>query len=135
MKFPQDYENKSIIILDDLNHKEMDDPRVQAMFKRSRHNKLPIFIISQDYYELSKKPIRCNGNIFHIFKPNNFRDVLNLYQDKSSMVMNLNEFKLLTSNCWNEKYQPLTIDMTKDKYTCRYRLGLKSIFVPNSSPF
>ena len=33
----------------------MNDPRVQAMFKRSRHNNLSIFIISQDYYELSKK--------------------------------------------------------------------------------
>ena len=55
LKYPQDYENNSIIILDDLNQKEMDDPRVQAMFKRSRHNNLSIFIISQDYYELSKK--------------------------------------------------------------------------------
>ena len=36
LKFPQEYENNSIIILDDLNQKEMDDPRVQAMFKRSR---------------------------------------------------------------------------------------------------
>ena len=33
IKFPQEYENNSIIILDDLNQKEMDDPRVQAMFK------------------------------------------------------------------------------------------------------
>ena len=135
LKFPQYYENNSIIILDDLNQKEMDDPRVQAMFKRSRHNNLSIFIISQDYYELSKKTIRCNRIIFHIFKPINFRDVINLYQDKSSMDMTLNEFKLLTSTCWNEKYQPLTIDMTKDKYQGRYRLGLNSIFVPNSSPF
>ena len=55
LKFPQEYENNSIIILDDLNQKEMDDPRVQAMFKRSRHNNLSTFIISQDYYELSKK--------------------------------------------------------------------------------
>ena len=135
LKFPQEYENNSIIILDDLNQKEMEGPRVQAMFKRSRHNILSIFIISQDYYDLSKKTIHCKGNIFHIFKPNNFRDVLNLYQDKSSMDMTLNEFKLLTSNCWNEKCQPLTIDMTKDKYTGRYRLGLNSIFVPDSSPF
>ena len=113
----------------------MEDPRVQAMFKRSRHKNLSIFIISQDYYELSKQTIRCNGNIFHIFKPNNFRDVLNLYQDKSSMDITLNDFKLLSSTCWIEKYQPPTIDMTKDKYTGRYRLGLKSIFVPDSSPF
>ena len=135
LKFPQEYENNSIIILDDLNQKEMDDSRVQDMFKRSRHNNLSIFIISQDYYELSKKTIRCNGNIFQIFKPNNFRDVLNLYQDKSSMDMTLKEFKLLTSTCWNKSYQPLTIDMTKDKYQGRYRLGLNSIFVPDTTPF
>ena len=113
LKFPQEYENISIIILDDLNQEEMDDPRVQAMFKRSRHNNLSVFVISQDYYEVKK--LRCNGYIFHIFKPNSFRDVLNLYQDKSSMDKTLNEFKLLTSTCWNEKYQPLTIDMTKVK--------------------
>ena len=113
----------------------MDDPRNQAMFKRSRHNNLSIFIISQDYYELSKKTIRCNGNIFHIIKPNNFRDVLNLYQDKSSMDMTLNEIKLLASTCWTETYQPLTFDMTRDKYQGRCRLGLNSIFVLNSSPF
>ena len=68
----------------------MDDPRVQDMFKRSRHNNLSIFIRSQAYYELSKKTIRCNGNIYHIFKPNNFRDVINLYQDEASMDMTLN---------------------------------------------
>ena len=113
----------------------MDDPRVQAMFKRFRHNSLSIFIISQDYYELGKKPIGCNGNIFHIFKPNNFSDVTNLYQDKASMDMTLNEFKNLTSTCWNKNYQPLTIDMTKDKNTGRYRLELNSLFVPDSSPF
>ena len=97
----------------------MDDPRVQAMFKRSRHNKLSIFIISQDYYELSKKIIRCIGNIFHLFKPNNFLDVRNIYQDKAFIDMTLDEFKLLTSSCWKKNYQPLTIDMTKDKFCGR----------------
>ena len=47
----------------------------------------------------------------------------------------LYEFKYLTSTCWNEKIQPLTIDMTKNKYCGRYQLRLNSIFVPNSSPF
>ena len=46
-----------------------------------------------------------------------------------------NEFKYLTSTCWNKNYQPFTIDMTEDKFTGRYRLGLNSIFVPNSSTF
>ena len=51
------------------------------------------------------------------------------------MDMTLNEFKLLTSTCLNKNYQPLTIDMTKDKYCGCYGLGLYSIFVPDSSPF
>ena len=135
MKYPQEYEDGGIIILDDLNEKEMNDPRVQAMFKRSRHNNLSIFIISQDCYELPEKMIRANGNIYHISKLNNFLDVRNIYQDKASMDMTLDEFKYLTSTCWNQNYQPLTIDMTKDKDQGRYRLGLISIFVPNRSPF
>ena len=105
------------------------------MFKRSRHNNLSIFIISQDYYELPKRTIRANGNIYHLFKPNSFRDVQNLFQDKTSRGMTLNEFNYSTSICWNEKYQPLTIDMTKDRYQGRYRLGLNSLFIPNSNPF
>ena len=135
LKCPQEYENNSIIILDDLNEKEINNEKIQAMFKRGRHNNLSIFIISQDYYELPKRTIRCNGNVFHLFKPNNYLDVRNIYQDKASMDMTLDEFKYLTSICWNKNYQPLTIDMTKDKYTGRYRLGLNSIFVPDSSPF
>ena len=134
LKYPQEYEAGGIIILDDLNEKKINDPPVRAMFKRSRHSFLFIFIISQDYYELPTRTIRANGNIYHIFKPNNFRDVQNLYQDKPSMDMTLNEFKHLTSTCWNEKHQSLKIDMTKDKYAGRYRLGLNSIFVPDSSP-
>ena len=50
LKFSQEYEDDGIIILDDINEKEMNNPRVQAMFKRSRHNNLSIFLISQDYY-------------------------------------------------------------------------------------
>ena len=49
--------------------------------------------------------------------------------------MTLNEFILLTSTCWNEKYQPLTIDMTNSRYQGRYRLGTNSIHVHDSSPF
>ena len=34
-----------------------------------------------------------------------------------------------------KKNKPLTLDMTKNKYTGRHRLGLNSIFVHNCSPF
>ena len=85
----------------------MNDPRVQAIFKRSRHDNLSIFIISQDYYELPKKTIRANGIIYHIFKPNIYRNVQNLYQDKASMDMRLNAFKYLTKKL--KKYSTNTL--------------------------
>ena len=135
LKFPQDYQDGGIIILDDLTEEEIIDSRVQAMFKRSRHHKLSKFTISEDYYELPMKTIRANGNIYHIFKPNSLLDVCNIYQDKPPMDITLVELKYLTSTCWNEHYQRLTIDMTKDKYTGRFRLGLNSLFVPNTSLF
>ena len=113
----------------------MNDPRKQTMFKRSRDNNISILKISQDYYELPNRTICANGNIYHIFKPNSFRDVLKIYQEKSSMDMTLNEFKLLTSTCWNEKYHSFTFDLTKDKYTSRYRIGLSSVFFHVSSSF
>ena len=70
------------------------------MFKRSRQKNLSIFIISQEYYELPKRTIRANGNIYHTFEPNNFLDVRNIYQDKASMDMTLDEFINSTSTCW-----------------------------------
>ena len=71
LKVLQDYDEGGFIILDGVNEKEMNDPRVQAKFKRSRHNNLSIFVISQDYFELPKRTIIANGNIYDIFKPKN----------------------------------------------------------------
>ena len=85
------------------------------MFKRSRHINLSVFIISQDYFELPRGTIRANGNICHVFKLSNVRDVQNLYQDKASMDMSINESKYLTSTCRNEKNQAITIQKTKEK--------------------
>ena len=117
MKYPEVYEDNGNNTLDDLNENKMTDSKVQAMPKLSRHNQLSIFIIIQDYYELPKKTNRANGNMYHNFKPNNFRDVQKLYQDKASIDMTPNENKYLSSTCWDKKYQPLTFDMTNDNNT------------------
>ena len=46
-------------------------------------------------------------------------------------------WKIHTFICYllNEKYQPLAIDMTKDKIIGRYRLGLNSLFNPDTNLF
>ena len=75
----------------------MNDPRVQAMFKRSTHINISVITISRLYHELLKRTFGANGKIYHIFKTNNFMVVQNLYQDKASLDRTLNEFKLLPS--------------------------------------
>ena len=124
-----------MILLDVLNEKGRNEPRIQSMFKRSRLVNTSNFIISQDYYDLPKRTIRPNGSICPIFKPNNYRDEQSLYQDKESMDMTFNEYKYSTCTFWDEKYQPLTIDTAKDKCTGRYRLVLNSLFIPKTNPF
>ena len=136
IKCTQEYASDQplVVVSDDLNEEKI-DPRIQPMFKLSRHNNIHIFKIGKNYYEIPKGTIRANGNTYHIFEPKKFRDVQSLYQDKTSMDMTLNEIKKLTSTCCSEKYQPLSTDITKDEYTDRYRLGLNSLFLPNTSAF
>ena len=78
------------------------------MFKRSKHNNLSVFKISQNYCELLKLTIRASEKVYHNRKPNNFRDVQNIYQDKASIDMTLYQFKLLTSTCLNKKLSTST---------------------------
>ena len=51
------------------------------------------------------------------------------------MDITLNENEVLASTCWDQKYQLLTIDMTKDKFIGKYWLGLDSLFVSQTNPF
>ena len=122
---PQKYDSDNLIVifLKDLNDKELNNPRVQAMNNRSRRNYISIFIVSQENYHLPKDTIRANGNVYHIFEPNIFTDVPNLYQDKAGLDMTRNDDKFLNSFCWSERYQTLTFDVIK-KFTDRCRLGL-----------
>ena len=102
MKFPHEYEDGGIIILDDSNEKEMNDSRAPARCKRPRHENLSIFIIRQDYYELPKRTMRANGSIYHIFKTFNLRVFQNLYQGTATFDMSLQEFKNVITICWED---------------------------------
>ena len=134
LKNSQAFQDGGVIILDDLNEREMNNPRIQAMFKRSRHNNLSILIISWDYYELPKRTLRANGNIYHILKQNKCRDVQNLFQDNARMGMTLDEINFPTCNCWDEKYQPPLLDMSREKNSRCYPLWLNSMFVLVTNP-
>ena len=57
LKYRQEYfsDHSIVNILDDINEREMNDPRVKAMFKPSSHSNFSIFVFSQDCYEIQKK--------------------------------------------------------------------------------
>ena len=101
MKYPQKYDSDQpiLIVLDDIKEKELNDPRKQAIYKRSKHNSISYFKISQDYYELPAETVLANGNKYYLYKPNNFRDAQKVHQDRASTDTTPNEFNLLTSTC------------------------------------
>ena len=106
LKYTQHYDSDQSIVttIVDFNKKEMIDPQDQTSFERSRHSNISSFIRSQQSFELAQRTIGANGNIYHLSKPNNFRDVQNLFQDKASKDITLTELKLLNSTCWHEKH-------------------------------
>ena len=61
LKRRQEYNSDQPIVfnLNGLYRKEMDNPRDQAMVKRSRQNNISKITFSQDYHELSKRTIRA----------------------------------------------------------------------------
>ena len=69
LKYPQEHDSNHsfAIVLDDLSETGKNNPQVQAMYKKSRHNNISIFF-QQEYYELPKRTIPANCNIYHIFK-------------------------------------------------------------------
>ena len=75
LKYLQDYDVGGIIILNDLNEKQRDEPKIQTMFKRGRHKKLSIFIINQEKHELPERTNSASRNYYHSFKSNIYRDV------------------------------------------------------------
>ena len=99
-------------------------------------NTIPyLFSFSQEYNKIPKRTIGANANISHVFKTNNFRDGQSLYQDKPSTDMTLNELRILTSTCWNEKYQVLTIEMLNAYILADFFLGPGSLFIPHTKSF
>ena len=62
------------------------------------------------------------------------KDVQNIYQDLASADMQIKEFKTLCQIAWSEDYGYLFIDLTKDKYFGKYRVGLNQYFIPETDP-
>ena len=137
LKDPQEYESDihTVIILDDLNKQQLEDKRVQMLFKRGRHNNLSVFVISHGYYELPKDTIRENSSIIHHFITNNFANVECIHRQLASTDMTIKEFKQFCHDVWDDDYNFITIDLTKKKKDGKFRKNLNTLYIPCTNPF
>ena len=130
-----DFDKHNVIILDDLSKDQLNDKKVQMLFKRGRHNNISVFVISHGFYELPKDTIRENSNIIHLFATNNYCNVECIHRQLCSTDLKIYEFKKFCHDTWLKDYNFITIDLTKNKNNGKYRKNLNTIFIPKTNPF
>ena len=128
----------SIVIFDDMLGAR-NSSQIDEFFTRGRHEILDVYYISQSYFALPRQSIRNNSDRLILFKQT-LRDVQSMYYDIGAYDMNYDEFKLMCHEAWDEEYNYLCIDMTKNKNEGRYHIfnESKTIYIdciPESKPF
>ena len=110
----------TVVIFDDMlrakNSSQIDD-----FFTRGRHEDLDVYYISQIYFALPRQSIRNNSDRLILFKQT-LIDVQSMYYDIGAYDMSYDEFKEMCHKAWDERYNYLCIDMTKNKNDGKYRI-------------
>ena len=110
----------SIVIFDDMLGAR-NSSQIDEFFTRGRHEDLDVYYISQSYFALPRQSIRNNSDRLILFKQT-LRDVQSMYYNIGAYDMNYDEFKLMCHKAWDEKFNYLCIDMTKNKNDGKYRI-------------
>ena len=128
----------SVVIFDDMlgakNSSQKDE-----FFTRGRHEDLDVYYISQSYFALPRQSIRNNSDRLILFKQT-LRDVQSKYYDIGAYDMKYDEFKEMCHKAWDEKFNYLCIDVTKNKNEGKYCIFNESKTtyidcIPETEPF
>ena len=128
----------SIVIFDDMLGAR-NSSQIDEFFTRGRHEDIDVYYISQSYFTLPRQSIRNNSDRLILFKQT-LRDVQSMYYDIRAYDMKYDEFKEMCHKAWDETYNYLYIDMTKNKNEGKYRIFNESKTtyidcIPESEPF
>ena len=128
----------SVVIFDDMLGAR-NSSQIDEFFTRGRHEDLNVYYISQSYFGLPRQSIRNNSDRLILFKQT-LRDVQSMYYDIGAYDMKYDEFKEMCHKAWDEKYNYLCIDVTKNKTDGKYRIfnESKTTYIdcmPESEPF
>ena len=110
----------SVVIFDDMLWAK-NSSQIDEFFTRGRHEDLNVYYISQSYFALPRQSIRNNSDILILFKQT-LRDVQSMYYDIGAYDMKYDEFKEMCHKAWDEEYNYLCIDITKNKNEGKYRI-------------
>ena len=110
----------SVVIFDDMLGAK-NSSQIDEFFTRGRHEDLDVYYISQSYFALPRQSIRNNSDILILFKQT-LRDVQSMYYDIGAYDMKFDEFKEMCHKAWDERFNYLCIDMTKNKNDGKYRI-------------
>ena len=128
----------SVVIFDDMLGAK-NCSQIDEFFTRGRHEDLDVYYISQGYFALPRQSIRNNSDRIILFKQT-LRDVQSMYYDIGAYDMNYDEFKEMCHKAWDERYNYLCIDMTKNKNDGKSRIfnESKTTYIdctPETNPF
>ena len=110
----------SVVIFDDLLGAK-NSSQIDEFFTRGRHEDLDVYYISHSYFALPRQSIRNNSDRLILFKQT-LRDVQSMYYDIGAYDMKYDEFKQMCHKAWDERFNYLCIDMTKNKNEGKYRI-------------
>ena len=110
----------SVVVFDDMLGAR-NSSQIDEFFTRGRHEDLDNYYISQSYFALPRQSIRNNSDILILFKQT-LRDVQSMCYDIGAYDMKYVEFKEMCHKAWDEKFNYLCIDMTKNKNDGKYRI-------------
>ena len=128
----------SVVIFDDMLGAR-NSSQIDEFFTRGRHENSDVYYISQSYFALPKQSIRNNSDRLILFKET-LRDVQSMYYVIVAYDMKNDEFKEMCHKAWDEKFNYLCIDMTKNKKEGNYRIFNESKTtyikcIPGTNPF
>lgn len=115
---PEEAKENSVFIFDDVVCEKQD--KIRLYFCMGRHKAVDCFYLCQTYTRIPKQLVRDNSNLVILFK----QDDMNLkhaYDDHVGTDMSFQQFKIMCSECWKEKYGFLVIDKDRDIDKGRYR--------------
>ena len=128
----------AVVIFDDMlgarNSSQIDD-----ILTRGRHEDLDVYYISQSYFALPSQGFRNTSDRLLLFKQT-LRNVQSVYYEIGAYDMNYDDFKEMCHEAWDERYNYLCIDMTKNKNEGKYCIFNESKttyikWIPESEPF